>query len=102
MLHNEDYLVDLSALSEEILRENEGVYFANVFDACKENGVVYGIPLSFTLDAIVTNKCSKSNGQGFTFAEYKDFVSGPLNGEDPLFEHNYGDKLSCFSALFSW
>lgn len=101
MLHNEDYLIDLSALSEEILRENEGVFFANVFDACKENGVVYGIPLSFTLDAIVTNKCSKSNGQGFTFAEYKDFVSGPLNGEDPLLEDNYGDKLSCFSALFS-
>lgn len=101
MLHNKDYLVDLSSLNEEILRENEGVYFTNVFDACKEDGVVYGIPLSFSLNAIVTNQCSKSSGQGFTFDEYRSFVSGPLNGFDPLFSYNYGDKLSCFASLFS-
>ena len=101
MLHNKDYLIDLSSLSEEILKENEGVYFSNVFEACKEDGKVYGIPLSFTLNAIVTNQCSKKSGQGFTFDEYKTFVSGSLNGSDPLFSYNQGDRLSCFATLFS-
>lgn len=101
MLHNKNYLIDLSSLSEEILKGNEGVYFSNVFEACKEDDIVYGIPLSFTLNAIVTNQCSKSSGQGFTFDEYKTFVSGSLNGSDPLFSYNQGDRLSCFASLFS-
>lgn len=101
MLHNKDYLIDLSSLSEEILKENEGVYFSNVFESCKEDDIVYGIPLSFSLNAIVTNQCSKSSGQGFTFNEYKTFVSGSLNGSDPLFSYNQGDRLSCFASLFS-
>ena len=81
-LNNERYLVDLSQYFSDLSDEK---YFTNVVDAARSDGKLYQMPVCFSIEGILTNeKYAGSSGIGFTFDEYKEFVSGPLNGKDVI------------------
>lgn len=59
--------------------------FGNIFDACKSEGKLYTVPLSFQLSGICTDSVYVKDGQtGFTFEEYEKFVKTVCNGTDPF------------------
>ena len=58
--------------------------FTNVIDSAMTGDALYQLPLCFSVDGILTIKeNAPSNGKGFTFDEYEDFISGPCNGNEP-------------------
>lgn len=79
-LDSGDYLIDLSSLvtGEE--------YFGNIIEACCQNdGGLYQLPLIVEIAGILTEEYNISPDQiGFTYEEYKDFVSTICNGRDPI------------------
>ena len=94
-LNNPDYLVDLSPYLKEL--DNDG-YFMNIIEGAKTDGALYQLPVSFTIEGIVTDaSMAGSSGVGFTLDEYKDFIRGPLNGYDLI---NSGQAIY-FSMLFN-
>ena len=59
--------------------------FENVITVSERDGKLYQCPLAFYVTGIVAPKKDVDQDQcGFTYDQYKDFVSGPCNGEDPL------------------
>ena len=78
-LNDSEYLIDLKS---EI--GTEGL-FENIVKSSEVGGKIYQYPLSFVIEGIITDKKDVDEDQyGFTFDQYKDFVSGPCNGEDPV------------------
>lgn len=72
--------------------------FGNIIDACKTNGKLYSVPLTFQLSGICTDSKYVNDGQkGFTFEEYEKFVSKVCNGKDPV----EMKKLDYFAYNFS-
>lgn len=89
-LDNDNYLMDLSDLIEELGSDN---YFTNIFEASKVNDGLYQVPLSFSIQGIVTDKTNVDNGQiGFTYEQYDEFVDEVCNGTAPI----RGGKMSLF------
>jgi ABC-type glycerol-3-phosphate transport system substrate-binding protein len=94
-LNNPDYLTDLTPYVGKL---DPGKYFTNVIEGSKSNGKLYQLPVSFYIRGIYTDKGNAgSSGVGFTLDEYKDFVSGKLNGNDVI---KYGQALY-FVNLFN-
>ena len=78
-LNDSEYLIDLKS---EI--GTEGL-FENIVKSSEVGGKIYQYPLSFVIEGIIADKKDVDEDQyGFTFDQYKDFVSGPCNGEDPV------------------
>ena len=76
-LNDSRYLLDLK---KEI--KTDGL-FENIVRASEVNGKIYQFPLGVTLTGFVAAKKDVAADQyGFTFDQYKDFVSGPCNGTD--------------------
>ena len=95
-LNNPDYLIDLTPYVGKL---DPGKYFTNVIEGSKSNGKLYQMPVSFYISGIYTDKGNAgSSGVGFTFDEYKDFVSGKLNGVDAI---KYGQAYY-FVNLFNF
>lgn len=94
-LNNPDYLTDLTPYVGKL---DPGKYFTNVIEGSKSNGKLYQLPVSFYISGIYTDKGNAgSSGVGFTLDEYKDYVSGKLNGNDVI---KYGQALY-FVNLFN-
>lgn len=94
--NNPDYLIDLTPYVGKL---DPGKYFTNVIEGSKSNGKLYQMPVSFYISGIYTDKGNAgSSGVGFTFDEYKDFVSGKLNGVDAI---KYGQAYY-FVNLFNF
>lgn len=75
--------------------------FGNIFEACKNNGKLYTVPLSFQLSGICTDSVYVKDGQtGFTFEEYKDFVKNVCNGTDPHELENTEYFTYIFSVMY--
>ena len=90
-LNNDDYLLDLKS---EV--GTEGL-FENIVEASETNGKIYQYPLAFVIEGLLVDKDDVAEDQtGFTFEQYKDFVSGVCNGEDPI---DYS-QLSYFNICF--
>ena len=91
-LNSIDCLIDLnSELSKEGL-------FENVIDACEYDGRLYQFPLAVSVSGIVAPKSDVGQDQyGFTFDQYKEFVSASCNGSDPvcLFFDQQGYFITC-------
>ena len=91
MLNNEDYLMDLSSYAQENL--GSGEYFTSVIDAARVDGILYQLPLSFSITGISVPESDVEPGQiGFTYDQYREFVEGPCNGVNPI----SGGQLSLF------
>lgn len=59
--------------------------FENVIDACMTDGKLYNVPVTFNVAGICTDSSNVEDGQcGFTYDEYKEFVSYVCNGTDPI------------------
>lgn len=81
-LNNSNYMLDLTPYYETLDKDN---FFDNVIEGSKTNGALYQIPLSFSIDGIVTSGANVEDGQtGFTFDEYCQFVDQIMNGKDPI------------------
>ena len=94
-LYNSDYLVDLSPYVQEI---DSDKYYSNIIEGSKIDGVLYQLPVSYTIRGIYTDENEAgSSGTGFTLDEYQSFVDGYLNGTDIIFS---GQAVR-FAKLFS-
>ena len=81
-LNNPNYMLDLSSYYSNMDSSN---YFSNVIEGSRIDGAIYQMPLSFSIDGIVTSGSNISNDQvGFTFDEYLQFVDEVCNGTDPI------------------
>lgn len=79
-LNNPNYLVDLSRYFGTL---DPDQYYTNVIEGAKTDNALYQMPVSFSINGIVTKSgYAGSTGAGFNFSEYKDFLNGPLNGQD--------------------
>ena len=93
-----EYFLDLN----DDIKLNEKDYYMNVFNGCKQDGKLYFVPLSFGTEGILTDKSNvKEGAKGFTFDEYKDFVSTTCNGTDPTAEFMSKDEyfMTCFRSM---
>ena len=94
-LNNDSYLVDLSSYFGNL---DENKYFTNLIEASKTNGKLYQLPVCYTLEGIFTDKKNAgASGVGLTIEEYKEFKSGPLNGQDLI----TSGQAHYFARLFS-
>ena len=76
--------------------------FENVIAVSEYDGKLYQCPLAFYVTGIVAPKKDVDQEQfGFTYDQYKDFVSGPCNGDDPLssFNSRTGYFITCVSKM---
>ena len=82
-LNNSDYLLDLAPYFEQL--DTSGLY-TNVIDAAKEaDGKLYQLPVTFAVEGLIVSADEVPADQiGFTYDQYKEFVSGPCNGTDPM------------------
>ncbi len=81
-LNNENYLIDLAPYFNDLSSDE---YFTGVIEASKYGGKLFQMPLCFRLDGIITeSKYKGASGVGFTIDEYKQFLKGPLNGDDVI------------------
>lgn len=94
-LNNDRYLVDLSTYFSDLSSDK---YFTNVVEASRFDGKLYQMPVCFSVAGISTDeKYAGRSGVGFTFEEYKEFVSGPMNGNDVLGT----GQVQYFTGLFN-
>ena len=76
--------------------------FGNVIDACKTDGKLYNVPLTFNVAGICTDSSKVEEGQtGFTYDEYKEFVSSVCNGNDPIEMEQTEYFLNCYCLMGS-
>ena len=93
-LNTDDYLTDLSDMID-----TDGL-FGNIVEASKVDGKLYQMPLAFGVTGIVTRTENVASGQtGFTFEEYKDFVSTVCNGNDPLAMNQTEFFIQCLATM---
>ena len=79
-LNKSDYLADLTPYVGDL---DSGKYFSNIIEAAKVDCKLYQLPITFSIEGIHTDaKYVGESGVGFTTEEYKDFISGALNGSD--------------------
>ena len=94
-LNRSEYLVDLSPYVKDFSSDD---YFTNIIEGARINGAIYQIPVSYSVEGILTNaKYAGSSGKGFTLEEYAQFVDEVANGKDPIM---YGQAMY-FSMLFN-
>lgn len=76
--------------------------FGNVIDACKTGDKLYNVPLTFNVAGICTDSSNVEAGQsGFTYDEYKAFVSSVCNGNDPIEMEQTEYFLNCYCLMGS-
>ena len=93
---NDDILADLSEFVP-----SEG-YFDNVFDACRQDGKLYSIPLYFAISGICTEADNVAPGQtGFGIDEYDTFVRTVCNGNNPIRLDKLDFFLLCLQQMES-
>lgn len=97
-LNNSECLVDLMPYLEEAGIMDNVDYYSNMFTVSRaEDGALYQVPLGVSIDGL-SMPYSPSNSNGFTFAEYSNYVSNNWNGWDPL--NLDTDQLTYFINCF--
>ncbi|MBR2550819.1 MAG: extracellular solute-binding protein, partial [Clostridiales bacterium] len=80
VLNNDNYLVDLSSYFKDL---DSSKFFTNIVEASKVDDKLYQLPVCYRIEGIETkSELVGTSGVGFTLEEYKEFVQGPLNGND--------------------
>ena len=80
VLNNENYLVDLSPYFKDL---DSSKFFTNIVESSKFDDKLYQLPVCYRIEGIETkSELVGTSGVGFTLEEYKEFVKGPLNGND--------------------
>ena len=93
-LNNDDYLLDLS---KEI--DPSGL-FGNIIEASKTDGKLYQIPLSFGIKGIFTRESDAGDAVGFTYDQYKAFVTNVCNGNDPVDNDQTDFFITCLESMY--
>lgn len=94
-LNNPNSLADLSPYVEDL---DSDMYFTNIIEGSKTNGVLYQLPIIFKIEGIMTRtKYAGASGKGFTLEEYSAFIDDTMNGKDPIL---YG-QATYFAMLFN-
>lgn len=83
--NNDDCLTDLNAYLDGSGGINRDEYFDNVFRVAETDGKLYQIPLTFSMNLIMTASDSiRDDQKGFTYDEYRQFVRNEMNGRDVI------------------
>lgn len=80
-LNSTEYLLDLSSYADSLSNED---YFTSIIDASYKDGVLYQLPLSFSLQAIITESSLGAYPVNMSFDDYERFYSDYCNGDDPI------------------
>lgn len=92
----DSYFLDL----KDEIKPDPDKYYTNISDLSMVGGKLYMLPLTFSLSGIITDRSNLREDQnGFTYDEYKEFVSGPCNGIDPVAVNFAGDEY--YSTLLT-
>ena len=99
-LNNEYYLVDLLPYLTDIGVFTDERYYTNVFDKAKDSeGHIYQLPTVIVMTGLTCPVYSEADPIGFTFDEYREFVSNHCNGLDPLSCNS--SRIDYFVTLFN-
>ena len=94
-LNNGTYLADLTPFLDSL---GSSKYFTSVIDACRTDGKLYNLPVTFEVSGLQTKQeYAGASGVGFTTAEYAKFLNETLNGNDII---KYGQPYY-FAFLFN-
>ncbi len=94
-LNNDDYLLDLTDYLQDT-----SPYFESVIEAAKTDDKLYQLPLSVSVQGIITASSNVDDDQvGFTFDQYVDFVDEVCNGEDPITGGQLYFFTMCMNAM---
>ena len=92
----EDYFVDLS----QVIDLDPDTYYTKITDAISKDGKMFYMPLCFYADGLMMDSSSvKEGAKGFTYDEYKEFVSTVGNGTDAI--SDFIDRNDYFYLCFS-
>ena len=95
----EEYFLDLG----QDIKLSDDLYYTAVVDGSKKDDKLYFVPLSFGTSGIITDRSNVKDGaKGFTFEEYKEFVSTTCNGTDPMndyFSRRSEYFMECFRSM---
>ena len=96
-LNNDNYLIDLAPYFTDLSPDD---YFTGVIEASKFDGKLYQMPVCFRLDGIITeSRYAGASGVGLTIDEYKQFLKGPLNGDDVIMLGQAQYFVELFNAM---
>ncbi len=96
-LNSDEYLLDMSSFVSDDLGSIE--MFDNVIEACKTDGKLYQIPVSFGVAGIITETKNVKGDKGFTFDEYAKFVDEVCNGSNPI--AMYRSRMEVFTTCLA-
>lgn len=94
----DDYFVDLS--SE--IKLPADTYYDKIIKSASREGKLFYMPLEFAAEGIWTEASNVREGaNGFTYAEYEEFVSTAGNGSDAVSDYTGRDDYfnMCFAAM---
>lgn len=96
-LNNDTYLLDVASFIDSDLSDLN--LFDNVIDASKVGDALYQVPLTFYVEGIWAETDKVKGANGFTFDEYKDYVSNVCNGKNPI--ANNASRLDVMTKIMS-
>ncbi|MCQ2529027.1 MAG: ABC transporter substrate-binding protein, partial [Saccharofermentans sp.] len=95
-LNDGEYLYNLLSVVNDSSRFNRDDYFENIFDAFIKEDALYQMPVSVCIGGVYADE-SATNGAGFTYEEFIDYIGTACNGADPL-EFEFG-RDRCFYVM---
>ena len=79
---NDDYFLDMS----KEIEFDDSEYYSELYDITATDGKHYMIPSGFLLNGVMAPKdCLREDQCGFTFDEYKEFVTTSCEDIDPIY-----------------
>lgn len=93
---NDDILLDLNTYLDSDSTIHREEYFDNIFRAFEDNGKLYAIPLTFSIEGLALNNKLTGGKKSLTFSDL-DSIASSLPQNTQLLSSN-----SCESLLKSW
>ena len=94
----EDYFVDLS----KELEFDENTYYTKIISSASRDGKLFYVPLTYIAEGLWVERSDvKEGAKGFTYDEYREFVSTVGNGKDAVSEFTSRDDylFTCFAMM---
>ncbi len=91
-LNTDTMLVDLNPLIDSDSAVNRDDYFDNILRAFEEDGKLYTLPLTFSVEGLAINSKYEGAKEQWTFADF-DHVGASLPGDKQLISSNSPEEL---------
>ena len=72
-----------------------------MIEASKTDGKLYQVPLSFGIRGVFARSSDVGDSEGFTYDQYKDFVSNACNGNEPVNNDQTDFFITCLEPMYT-